>query len=64
MMAHALTGVAFVPESLERAFLPELHAAQRAFALVRDEGLSFREAYRRVAAGEAKDSGGIEEASC
>ena len=46
--AVAIDGVAFRPESIQ---LPdELHAAERANAMVRDEGISFREAYRRVAA--------------
>ncbi|MCB9832689.1 MAG: argininosuccinate lyase [Planctomycetes bacterium] len=50
VMERALGGLAFVPERLAAAMSPELHAAERAFALVTREGLSFREAYRRVAA--------------
>ena len=47
IMARGLEGVRFRPESLE---LDEsLHAASEAYRMVREEGLSFREAYRRVA---------------
>ena len=45
-MIHALEGLRFVPENLHLA--PELHATEKAYRLVQDQGLSFREAYRRV----------------
>ncbi|HEX7081157.1 MAG TPA: argininosuccinate lyase [Gammaproteobacteria bacterium] len=46
--AHALAGVRFVPENIR---LPDdLDAAARANRLVLEQGLPFREAYRRVAA--------------
>jgi argininosuccinate lyase len=48
IMAHALPGVRFRTENIVLA--PELHAAAEANELVVKEGLSFREAYRRVAA--------------
>jgi argininosuccinate lyase len=46
--AHALAGVRFRPENIVLA--DELRAAERANELVLKEGISFREAYRRVAA--------------
>ncbi len=49
VMRRALEGLQFRRERLAQAMSPELHAAERAFELVRQEGLSFREAYRRVA---------------
>jgi len=52
IMAHALAGVRFDPERIELA--EELFAAERANALVVDEGIPFRDAYRRVAADLAK----------
>jgi len=45
---HALGGVRFRPENIRLD--DDLHAAARANQLVLDEGLPFREAYRRVAA--------------
>lgn len=45
--AHALEGVKFRPENIRLD--DELYAAARANQLVLDEGLPFREAYRRVA---------------
>jgi argininosuccinate lyase len=47
-MAHAVAAVEFRPASIELG--PELYAAERANALVLEEGVSFREAYRRIAA--------------
>ncbi|MFT7619516.1 MAG: argininosuccinate lyase [Planctomycetota bacterium] len=44
-----LPGVAFVPEVLDRSMTGELEAASRAFALVKEEGIPFREAYLRIA---------------
>ncbi len=48
IMAHALGGIRFREDAIELD--PELYAAERANALVVDEGIPFREAYRRVAA--------------
>jgi len=48
IMAHALDGVRFREDAI--ALDPELYAAERANALVVEEGIPFREAYRRVAA--------------
>ena len=48
IMAHALPMIEFRPENIR--LQPELYAAERANALVLGEGISFREAYRRVAA--------------
>jgi argininosuccinate lyase len=48
IMAHALKGVLFRPDNIELG--SELHAAERANMLVIQEGIPFREAYRRVAA--------------
>ena len=47
IMAHALAGVAFRPENITLS--DDLHAAQRASTLAVNEGIPFREAYRRVA---------------
>jgi argininosuccinate lyase len=47
IMAHLLEGVRFLPENIRLD--PGIHAASRANQLVLDEGLSFREAYQRVA---------------
>jgi argininosuccinate lyase len=48
IMAHALDGIRFRPHSIE--LKPELYAAERANRLVVEQGLAFRDAYRRVAA--------------
>ncbi|MDX1563406.1 MAG: argininosuccinate lyase [Gammaproteobacteria bacterium] len=48
IMAHALDGVEFDADRI--ALAPELYAAERANELVLNEGIPFREAYRRVAA--------------
>ena len=48
IMAHALPGVRFRAENIVLG--PELYAAAEANELVVNEGLPFREAYRRVAA--------------
>ncbi len=50
MMAHAVHELHFVKEKTEAAMDPTLDAAERANRLVLDEGLTFRDAYRRVAA--------------
>jgi len=47
LLATTLSGVRFVPERL--ALSPELFAAEQAHRLVVEEGIPFREAYRRVA---------------
>ena len=46
IMAHALDGVRFRPENIRLG--PEMYAAEEAYRLVQEEGLPFREAYRRV----------------
>jgi argininosuccinate lyase len=48
MMAAIVDALRFVPERIRLD--PALHAAEEAYALVREQGLSFREAYRRVSA--------------
>ena len=48
IMAHALPAIEFRADRITLG--PELDAAARANALVLAEGLSFREAYRRIAA--------------
>jgi len=47
IMAHALAGVSFREENIHLG--EELHAAERANELVKEEGIPFREAYRRIA---------------
>ena len=47
VMAHALAGVRFRREHIELD--PSLFATEEAYRLVLDEGIPFREAYRRVA---------------
>ena len=47
ILAYALAGVAFRPENISLS--DDLHAAQRASTLAVDEGIPFRDAYRRVA---------------
>jgi argininosuccinate lyase len=49
LLPGALDGVAFRPENIRLD--PSIHAAAAANALVAKEGIPFREAYRRVAAG-------------
>lgn len=49
ILAHALGGVRFVPERIQLD--PGLYAAEHAYRLVLEEGIPFREAYRRVARG-------------
>ena len=48
IMAHALGGIKFRPDNIKMG--DELHAAERANALVVEHGMPFREAYRKVAA--------------
>jgi argininosuccinate lyase len=47
IMAHLLDGMKFVPENI--SLDPGIHAAEEANRLVREEGLPFREAYKRIA---------------
>jgi argininosuccinate lyase len=49
VMAPALAGVRFHAEKI--SLEPELFAAEAAYRMVLEEGVPFREAYRRVAAG-------------
>jgi argininosuccinate lyase len=46
IMAAALQQVSFNPATIKLD--PAIHAAEDAYALVRQEGISFREAYRRI----------------
>ncbi len=47
IMAHVLDGMTFVAKNI--TLDPGIHAAEEANRLVRDEGIPFREAYRRIA---------------
>jgi argininosuccinate lyase len=49
LFAATLPRVRFVPDRLAAATTPDLHAAEAAHRLVLEEGIPFREAYRRVA---------------
>lgn len=48
VLAHALPLLEFDPARMEAALEPSLFMAERAYRLVRDEGVPFRVAYRRV----------------
>jgi len=48
IMAHALRSVRFRPENIKLG--PELRAAERANSLAVEQGIPFREAYRKIAA--------------
>lgn len=48
LMAHAVTRLEFVPEKLEAALDPSMDLAEKAYRLVREEGIAFRDAYQRV----------------
>jgi argininosuccinate lyase len=48
IMAAIIDALRFAPERIRLD--PALHAAEEAYALVREQGLTFREAYRRVSA--------------
>lgn len=52
IMAHLIDGLCFIPENI--TLDPGIYAAEEANRLVRDEGLPFREAYRRIAEQYAK----------
>ena len=47
IMAHLLEGVEFQPDNINLD--PSIYAAEKAYQLVTDEGISFRDAYLRVA---------------
>ena len=47
IMAHILDGMSFVAKNI--TLDPGIHAAEEANRLVRDEGIPFREAYKRIA---------------
>ncbi len=47
ILAHVLGGLRFVPENI--AIDPGSFATEEAYRLVTEEGLPFREAYRRIA---------------
>lgn len=51
VMAHVLPGVTFDAERTQAAMDTGLYAAEEAFRLSKEEGVPFREAYRRVAQG-------------
>ena len=48
VMAYLVSGLEFLPENIR--LTEGLDAAERAYALVQEEGIPFREAYRRIAA--------------
>jgi argininosuccinate lyase len=49
IMAQLTSGIEFIPENIQLD--PSIYAAEKANKLVMEEGLSFRDAYRQVAAG-------------
>ena len=49
VMAHAIPGLEFQKDKLAAAMTSELFAAERAFKMVAEEGMSFRNAYAKVA---------------
>jgi argininosuccinate lyase len=48
LLAHALPAVDFDATRMREAVDPSLGATERAYRLVVEEGLTFREAYRRA----------------
>jgi len=48
LMAAGLANLAFVPERLESCLEPAMDMAERAYRMVKEEGIPFREAYQRV----------------
>lgn len=48
VLAHGLRQITFDAAATAGAIDASMHATERAYALVRDEGIPFREAYRRV----------------
>ena len=59
ILAPAIEAMAFVPENIRLD--PSIHAAERANRLVVEEGIPFREAYKRVGAELRADGAGAEE---
>jgi argininosuccinate lyase len=51
IMAAALAEVTFDEEAIKARVNPAIHAADQAYELAMKEGIPFREAYRRIAAG-------------
>jgi argininosuccinate lyase len=49
LLAETLPDLIFVEERARAAMNPSMNAAEDAYRMVMDEGISFREAYRRVA---------------
>jgi argininosuccinate lyase len=49
LLAHTLPALRFREERTRAAIDPSMHAAEEAYRLVLDEGIPFRDAYRRVA---------------
>ena len=47
IMSYLLSTVRFLPENIRMD--DDIHAAEKAFEMVKNEGIPFREAYRRVA---------------
>ena len=47
-MAQLTSGIEFIPENIQLD--PSIYAAEKAKKLFMEEGLSFRDAYRQVAA--------------
>jgi argininosuccinate lyase len=47
-MAHAVAGIEFDAARMKAAMDPSLYATEQAYRMVRDEGISFRDAYRKV----------------
>ncbi len=52
LMAHVLPTIEFDASRLEAAMDPSLYMTEKAYQLVRDKGIPFREAYRRVRDGD------------
>ncbi len=48
LLAHALAGLAFDASRMRDAVDPSLLAAEKAYRLVKEQGIPFREAYRRA----------------
>jgi len=54
IMAHLVGGIEFIPDNIELD--PSIYAAGRANRIVLEEGISFRDAYRRIAAELAEEA--------
>ncbi|MCP4000688.1 MAG: argininosuccinate lyase [Gammaproteobacteria bacterium] len=48
IMVQLISGIKFLPENIQLD--PSIYAAEKAYQLVTNEGISFRDAYRRIAA--------------